>query len=90
MAHHTKECKLGQTRLIKKFVWFALARGYMIFFEDIIVEQRYEENLNKNIHGEIVASYHWKDTKRWTIEQFEEKHGEFDKSKVKDRKRRWV
>ena len=82
MGHHTKECRIGERRLIKKFAWLTFCRGFVILWEDIIVEQVYDEKMVKSFFSEE-PSYHWKTIKKWTVEEFERKHGQFREENVK-------
>ena len=88
MSHHTKECNIGERRLRKKFAWFSICGGYIVFFEQIIVEEEYREKPTWESVKDIVVDYHWKIVKKWTLKQFEDKHGSFDENKAKEHKRK--
>ena len=85
MSGHTEKCKLGQRRLIKRYKWFDVARGHIVFFENIVYEQVYSEKEKHNIFGSTNGTrYHWKTTKKWPLDIFEAKHGKFKPELVKD------
>jgi len=49
----------------------------MVFFEDIIVEQEYREKPAWGFLVDEAIDYHWKTTKKWTVEDFEKRYGPF-------------
>jgi len=88
MSAHTEKCKIGDKRLRKKFVWLTFCTGYVVFLEEIIVEEEYREKFLWKIESQNVEpTYYWKVIKKWTVEQFENKHGKFKEELIKKHRR---